>query len=213
MTILRSTGRHRAPGFVLPMPPDDAEKVSYVRRSLPYLTSALAINSTFIIAAQVFLEVDNRMAIPLGFYTAIYFLYQVVSLPVNFTGTSFDLAVHNERVRRWRPRRYPDVDIFLPICGEPIEVLNNTWTGVSELIHAYPGVACAVVLDDGDSDEAAALAPSFGFTYRRRPEHKHKKGRQPQLWVQVHKRGAHRRIRRRLPSPSRLPPRNPALSG
>ena len=67
------------------------------------------------------------------------------------------------------------MDIFLPICGEPIEVLRNTWTGVFELIHAYPGVAYAFVLDDGDSDEAAALAPSFGFTYRRRPERQHKK--------------------------------------
>ena len=213
MIPLRSVGRRQAPGLVLPTPPDDAEKVSYVWRSLPYLTSALAISAAFIIAAQVFFEVGNRIAIPLGFYTAIYFAYQAVSLPVNFTGTSFNLAMHNERVRRWRPRRYPDVDIFLPICGEPIEVLRNTWTGVFELIHAYPGVARAVVLDDGDSDEAAALAPSFGFTYRRRPERLAQEGRQPQPRVQAHKRGARRRIRRRLPSTHRLPPRDPSLPG
>jgi cellulose synthase/poly-beta-1,6-N-acetylglucosamine synthase-like glycosyltransferase len=174
VTTLRGAHR-RAPGIVLPAPPDDVEKVSYVWRSLPYLTSALVISCTFIIAAQVFFEAANRIAIPLCLYTAIYFVYQAVSLPMNFTGASFDLAMHNDRVRRWRPRRYPDVDIFLPICGEPIEVLHNTWTGVFELIHAYPGVARAFVLDDGNSDEAGALAPAFGFTYRRRPEHKHKK--------------------------------------
>jgi cellulose synthase/poly-beta-1,6-N-acetylglucosamine synthase-like glycosyltransferase len=175
VTTLRSPGRHRTPGIVLPMPPDDAEKFSYVWRSLPYLTSAVAISAAFIIAAQVFFELDNRIAIPLGLYTGIYFLYQALSLPVNFTGNGFDLAAHNERVRRWQPADYPDVDIFLPICGEPIAVLHNTWTGVFELIEAYPGVAHAIVLDDRDSAEAAALAPSFGFTYLRRPEHKHKK--------------------------------------
>ncbi|MGP7998365.1 MAG: glycosyltransferase family 2 protein [Streptosporangiaceae bacterium] len=175
MTVIRSTGRHRIPGTVLPTPPDDDEKVSYVWRSLPYLTSALAISSAFIIAAQVFFEIDNPIAIPLGLYTGIYFFYQALSLPVNFAGRSFDLAGHNDLVQSWQPSRYPDVDIFLPICGEPIEVLHNTWTGVFELVHAYPGVARAIVLDDGDSDEAAALAPSFGFTYWRRPEHMHKK--------------------------------------
>ncbi len=68
------------------------------------------------------------------------------------------------------------MDIFLPICGEPVEVLRNTWIGVFELIQAYPGQAHAYVLDDGLSDEAMALAPSFGFSYVRRPnQREHKK--------------------------------------
>ena len=76
----------------------------------------------------------------------------------------------------WRPAAYPAVDIFLPICGEPIEVLRNTWIGVFELIQAYPGLARAYVLDDGPSEEARALAPSFGFAYIRRPNiRQHKK--------------------------------------
>ena len=62
------------------------------------------------------------------------------------------------------------MDIFLPICGEPIEVLRNTWMGVFELIQAYPGLTHAYVLDDGPSDEAdRRYAPIFGFTYVRRP--------------------------------------------
>ena len=31
-----------------------------------------------------------------GFYTAVYCVYQLVSLPVNFAGHSFDLAAHQE---------------------------------------------------------------------------------------------------------------------
>jgi hypothetical protein len=32
-----------------------------------------------------------------GFYTAVYCVYQIVSLPVNFAGHSFDLAAHQSR--------------------------------------------------------------------------------------------------------------------
>jgi cellulose synthase (UDP-forming) len=176
MTPTTLSGRHRATGLVLPPPPSDTEKYSYSWRSLPYLTSALAISSAFVIVAQVLFEVYNPIAIPFGIYTAIYVAYQAVSLPVNFAGRSFDLAMHEARVSAWHPRRWPSVDIFLPVCGEPIQVLRNTWTGVFELLQAYPGEAYAYVLDDAASDEAQALAPSFGFVYVRRPnQRQHKK--------------------------------------
>ncbi len=169
MTAATISGRHRSTGLVLPLPPDDTEKLAYSRRSLLYLASGLAISSAFVVAAQVLFEVSNRIAIPFALYTAIYIVYQIVSLPVNFAGRSFDLAAHEVRVSEWAPCRWPSVDIFLPVCGEPIEVLRNTWTGVFELVQAYPGEAYAYVLDDAASDEARALAPSFGFTYVRRP--------------------------------------------
>jgi cellulose synthase (UDP-forming) len=89
---------------------------------------------------------------------------------VNFTGHGFDLAAHQARVLAWRPVRHPSVDIFLPICGEPIELLRNTWSAVFELIAEYPGPARAYVLDDGPSDVARSVCESFGFRYIRRPD-------------------------------------------
>ncbi len=176
MTAPIVNGRHRVVGPVLPEPPDDIEKRSYAWRSLPYLASALVISSLFVITAQIFLEIGNRIAAPFALYTAIYLMYQAVSLPVNFMGGGFDLAVHDARVRAWSPRRWPTVDIFLPICGEPLNVLRNTWTGVFELARAYPGDAYVYVLDDGPSDAARDVAQNFGFCYVRRPElRKHKK--------------------------------------
>ena len=180
MSVLAAGGRHRSKGLVLPQPPGDAERDSYAWRALPYLTAALFLSSVCVVLAQTLMEIRNAAIMPaatalFGGYTLVYFAYQVVSLPVNFTGRSFDLAAHDALVSSWRPERYPDVDIYLPICREPIEVLRNTWAGVFELIHAYPGTAQAFVLDDGDSDEAAALTRSFGFTYIRRPVHEHKK--------------------------------------
>jgi cellulose synthase (UDP-forming) len=103
-------------------------------------------------------------------FTATYVIYQAISLPVNFTGRGFDLAAHQERVRSWRPVSYPAVDIYLPICGEPIEVLLNTWTAVAGLMAGYDGVGRAYVLDDGGSDEARTVSESLGFCYLRRPD-------------------------------------------
>jgi cellulose synthase (UDP-forming) len=177
---LARIGRHRSRGHVLPDPPGDAEKYSYAWRSLPFLATALFISAVCLIVTQAWFEIRNAPILPFlvavfAAYTAIYLLYQAVSLPVNFAGRSFDLARHREFVAAWRPGSYPQIDIFLPICGEPIELLHNTWIGVFELVQAYQGDAYVFVLDDGPSDEAAELAPSFGFTYVRRPnlrEHK-----------------------------------------
>ncbi len=178
-TAAAERGRHRRYG-VLPEPPDDEEKASYAWRSLRYLATGLFASSLCVILAQAFMEIRNAAQLPVpvaifGGYTFIYLLYQVVSLPVNFTGRSFDLRAHETVAQEWCPERWPSVDIFLPICREPAELLRNTWTGVFELIQEYPGWAHAYVLDDGDSDEAADLAPFFGFSYVRRPEHAHKK--------------------------------------
>jgi cellulose synthase (UDP-forming) len=174
-------GRHRSSGHVLPWPPDSQEKQSYAWRSLPLLATALTISALCLIIAQVWFEARYARVLPaavavFGAYTVAYCVYQVVSLPVNFAGRSFDLAAHQSLVGAWHPRRYPSVDIFLPICGEPIEVLRNTWIGVFELVQAYPGDAYVYVLDDGPSDEARMQAPSFGFVYVRRPAlRQHKK--------------------------------------
>ena len=113
---------------------------------------------------------------PFMIFTGSYALYQVICLPVNFSGRGFDLAAHQARIQAWAPMAYPDVDMYLPICGEPIEMLGNSWTAVCGLLAAYPGAIQAYVLDDGPSDEARDLAASLGLRYIRRPGQRvHKK--------------------------------------
>ena len=162
--------------LVLPQPPDDDEKYAYTERNLPYLTTILVISAACLTVSQIRFEAHQPALWPFMLFTATYVLYQVIGLPVNFTGRGFDLAAHQARVRDWGPLRYPDVDIFLPICGEPLEVLGNTWAAVSVLLAEYPGAAQAFVLDDGPSDDARSLAEATGFGYLRRPgERVHKK--------------------------------------
>jgi cellulose synthase (UDP-forming) len=176
VTTVSSAGRHRdSQRLVLPTPPDDAERASYAWRSLPFLTTALTFSALCVIIAQVWFEVKNPIAIPFAVYTLLYLIYQLVSLPVNYVGRSFNMAAHELRVISWWPSHYPTVDVFLPICGEPVEVLNNTWDGVAAMANAYQGEISVYVLDDGPSDEAADLAGWFRFTYVRRPNIRERK--------------------------------------
>jgi cellulose synthase (UDP-forming) len=168
--ILHTNKRRRRGTVVLPETPDDFEKASYTWRSLPFLTTALTFSSICVITAQVWFEIRHVIALPFLAYTGLFLIYQIISLPVNFAGKSFDMAWHNRKVMSWCPQHLPSVDIFLPICGEPMEVLRNTWAGVFELVHAYPGLVQVFVLDDGPGDgKTWRLTRTFGFTYVRRP--------------------------------------------
>ena len=64
-------------------------------------------------------------------------------------------------------RRYPSLDMFLPVCGEPLSVLANTWAHVFELIRAYPGTSTAYVLDDGTDERRPGHGRGLRFSYRR----------------------------------------------
>jgi cellulose synthase (UDP-forming) len=163
--------RQREPAsLILPQPPDDAEKYGYIQRNLPYLTAMIVIGAGCLIISQVRFEVASPVPWPFMIFTATYLIYQLISLPVNFAGRGFDLAAHQARILAWQPASYPGVDIYLPICGEPIDVLRNTWSAVSELVAGYDGVAQAYVLDDGPSEEARSVCESFGFCYVSRPD-------------------------------------------
>ena len=58
------------------------------------------------------------------------------------------------------------VDIFVPCCGEPLEVIETTLKAVRRITYHPLEV---YVLDDGESQAVAALAQSLGFHYLSRP--------------------------------------------
>ena len=153
-----------------PQPPDDDEKYSYVQRNLPYLTTVILLGSVCLIISQLRFELHDLALSPFLIFTVVYVAYQAISLPVNFAGRGFDLARHQARVQAWRPQSHPGIDIYLPICGEPVELLRNTWTAVAALIEAYPGRAQACVLDDGPDAGAQRMAAEFGYRYLHRPD-------------------------------------------
>ena len=61
------------------------------------------------------------------------------------------------------------MDVFLPVCGEPIDVLRNTWKYVAAMSEHYQGTVTPYVLDDSHSPELKQMAREFGFAYATRP--------------------------------------------
>ncbi|HTZ91940.1 MAG TPA: glycosyltransferase [Streptosporangiaceae bacterium] len=167
-TLTRRGRHHRDGGLV--EPPGKDHQASCAWRPRPPLAIALSVSATFFVVAQAWLEISYPVLAAFGWCTIIYAGYLLITAPMNVACRGFDLSAHAERVRNWKPPCYPDVDIYLPICGEPPAVLSDTWAGVSELVDAYPGCARAVVLDDGPSGEACELSASYGFRYLRRPD-------------------------------------------
>ncbi len=156
-------------GCVLPEPPDDKEKYSYVRRHLWVLTAASLISMSCLVFSQFKLVQSSPWLIVLLPCLVFTVVYYVTSMRVNAFTADFDLKAHRQLVQGWRPPVYPTVAVFLPVCGEPVDVLENTWTHVRRLADRYPGRATPYVLDDSANPELAALAERFGFVYGTRP--------------------------------------------
>jgi cellulose synthase (UDP-forming) len=168
-----TVGRHRYGAIVQP-PPAEAEKYIYLTRSLPYLAVSMTIAFLAAFTSQLMFEINSHLWF-FGVFTFIGAVAFVMSMPLGLTGRGFDITRHRQQVDSWRPAHYPDVDILLPCCGEPLAVLRNTWAAVSDLVAAYPGRAVAYVLDDAADPDAERAAASLGLGYVLRPnrgEHK-----------------------------------------
>lgn len=174
MTALARTGapgRHRGgePAVLLPSPPAGAERLCYLDRHRTYLTLVVLIGSSSILASQFALEAKYGLWF-LTPYTVYAGMYAAIALSVHSAGRNFSGAAHHELTAAWYPPSYPAVDIYLPVCGEPVEVIRNTWVHVFELVQAYPGAATPWVLDDAADPAVKEMAADFGFTYLVRPD-------------------------------------------
>lgn len=163
-TFRHSTSQPASPGL-LPTPPTDTEKYAYAKRRLAVLNVSSLVSIGCLALSQFRLASSTPllwMFSPLLTFTVLYYL---LSMRVNLFTRDFDVEQHRRLVGDWHPDTYPSVDVFLPVCGEPIEVLHNTWTHVRALADRYPGACEPFVLDDSASPELRAMATDFGFRY------------------------------------------------
>jgi cellulose synthase (UDP-forming) len=163
-------GRHRRYGLVPPEAPTDSEKTGYADRNFALITStSLASFGALLISQARFVFLSPALTWFFLPFVAFTIGYYFLSLYVNAGTRAFDVAAHRKLVASWSPSRYPSLDVFLPVCGEPLAVLHNTWVHVSELVQAYPGTSTAYVLDDGTDDRVRVMAEEFGFRWIARP--------------------------------------------
>jgi cellulose synthase (UDP-forming) len=156
--------------MAVPAAPSDDEKSGYADRNLALIIrTSLASFGALLISQSRFILISPTLAWSFLPFVTFTIAYYVISLCVNAGTRGFDYSVHRTMVASWWPVRHPSLDVFLPVCGEPVAVLRNTWAHVYELIRAYPGTATAYVLDDGASEDTQRMAGDFGFTYLVRP--------------------------------------------
>jgi cellulose synthase/poly-beta-1,6-N-acetylglucosamine synthase-like glycosyltransferase len=99
----------------------------------------------------------------------LFTFYHIVAFGINLCYKKFDLNKHSKLIRKAKNSKYnPSVDIYLPICGEDIDVLENTWKYVSKIKYNNKKV---YVLDDSKElcSDHKKLAEKFEFIYIERP--------------------------------------------
>src|ERR1700733_1688979 len=103
----------------LPIPPDDEQKFSYIKRHV-WLLNIFALCSFAAVAYSTirFAELDTWLwpSIALICLTAIGL---ALSMQADLFSRDFDEQDHRRQVLAWSREagRYPTVDVFLPICG------------------------------------------------------------------------------------------------
>jgi cellulose synthase (UDP-forming) len=159
----------------LPSPPDDAELVSYLgpqRRWVPFV-SALSFATTAV--TLYFFAAQHVMLWPFFVVLGLNVVASLVSLVSGQMKRRVSLHSHILLLRQYErdiliggSANLPSVDVFLPTCGEPIAVLDNTYRHVAAM--QWAGPLHVLVLDDAMRPEVQRVAEAWGFTYVSRPD-------------------------------------------
>ncbi|KAG8531810.1 uncharacterized protein KY384_003446 [Bacidia gigantensis] len=172
-----------APDLVFPSPPDDKEKYCYINMNrIPLM--AWGVFSFFSLGAGMWLFL---LATPVwawyGLFAVLAQFYLVTSYGISCIGKSFKRDAHDEILRN-NPvgPDAPTIDIYLPVCREPIEIIENTWKTIIQL--QYPADKLKVwVLDDGAQTSIQDLAARYGFEYICRDDRPHLKKAGNMRWA------------------------------
>ncbi|MCJ1451398.1 hypothetical protein MMC28_001734 [Mycoblastus sanguinarius] len=156
------------PLLVLPTAPTDKEKYAYTNMNRPLLVSCGTL--TFLILAVggwMFAKASPAFAW-FALYAFFPQFYLLTTLFIMGLGKQFDLAAHKELVESFSVVDAPTVDIYLPVCKEPLEMIENTWKYIA-LLDYDADKKRIYVLDDGADENIRSLAYRYGFSYVLRP--------------------------------------------
>ena len=156
------------------MNPTELDKYLYIKKTPTWLVRSLYIYA-LCAWALVLLGYSGAIAFD-PFYRwiaapmlAVFTLYYGLGFGLNLFYRQFDVSKHAHlREGYWRMHFEPTVNIFLPICGEKMDLLRRTWEHVSRIKYRNKRV---YVLDDSREDcvEHRKVAEQYGFAYVSRP--------------------------------------------
>jgi cellulose synthase/poly-beta-1,6-N-acetylglucosamine synthase-like glycosyltransferase len=154
------------PPLILPSAPTNKEKELYLRTNRPLLYTAGVFSFLSLTAGMWLFTISSKYFAWFGVFCGALQIYMGISYWVGLVGKDFDFKGHQKIVEEHPidPETCPTVDIYLPCCKEPLEIIENTYKHVCEL--DYPKDKLKVyVLDDGDMASVATLAKQYGFEY------------------------------------------------
>ena len=154
-------------GRYLPQPPSREEKYQYFGSQRRWAFGWLLVAAAGILYGYVRVAEHAWAVAPLMWLLLMVMVPPVV---INFwlrTGRPrLTLAAHQATVDGYRGHG-ETVDVFLPSCGEPLALLDNTFSHVSEL--SWGGAKAVYVLDDSAREQVRDLAARYSFRYIVRP--------------------------------------------
>jgi cellulose synthase (UDP-forming) len=161
----------------LPLPPTDHERDSYLgtrQHRWIFVAQAFAFGCVLVSLFGVITRSDWMF----GLFTIPAILLvgeQVLALRTSTHKRRVDLAQHRSLVRTWHQNTqvFPTVDIFVPVCGEDPEIIENTLAHASRI--EWPGTVSVNLLDDGRDPRLRDIAECYGATYFARRSSAHKK--------------------------------------
>lgn len=150
--------------------PTRAEKYLYVRRTPVWMVRLLYVYGSVAWLLVVYsfsyaILTDSFFSYFVGPILGFLTLYYISSFILNLFYQKFDISKHESLVVSYRKlKNPPSIDVFLPICGEPIDIVKNTWTHVAQLDYKNLRV---YVLDDSKENNSLyeSVAKDYGFTY------------------------------------------------
>jgi cellulose synthase (UDP-forming) len=151
----------------LPQAPDDQEKYKYFGGQRRWVFAWLLIASAGVLYGYVHVAERAWLVAPL-----MWLLLMVIVPPlvVNFWlrmgKPRLSRPQHAATVASYREHG-ETVDVFLPSCGEPLALLNNTFHHVSKM--NWTGPMIVYVLDDSAREPVRSLADRYNFRYVVRP--------------------------------------------
>ena len=173
MLATKPPAAERARRVYLPTPPNGREKYEYFGRQRRWVFAFLLVAAAGVLYGYIRVAQHAWVVAPL-----MWLLLMVIVPPivVNFWlrigRPRLTLAGHQATVAGYREQGEA-VDVFLPSCGEPLALLNNTFQYVSKM--QWGGPKTVYVLDDSVREQVRDLAQRYGFRYIIRPDPGHMK--------------------------------------
>lgn len=149
-------------GAYLPQPPTCAEKYGYFRNRRPYVFAWLLLAAAGIVYGYVRVATKSWATSPVLVLLVVMVPPAVVNFWLRIGKPRLTLSAHLAVTAAYEPG-CESVDVFLPSCGEPVEMLDNTFHCVSAM--HWHATKTVYVLDDSAREEVRALAAQYGYRY------------------------------------------------